>query len=94
MPERFDNSCSSCQAIQGLITLTNTPRILETRHWVVEHVHSTAIKGWLVVVLNRHCHALHQLTAEEFEGAKYKRVAYIKHLLSTGRLDETLRFRM
>ena len=33
------------------------------------------------------------LTFEEFEGAnKYKRVAHIKHLLSTGRLDETLRF--
>ena len=34
------------------------------------------------------------LTTEEFEGPKYKRVAYIRHLLSTGRLDETLRFRM
>jgi nucleoside-diphosphate-sugar epimerase len=34
------------------------------------------------------------LTTEEFEGAKYKRVAYIRHLLNTGRLDETLRFRM
>jgi nucleoside-diphosphate-sugar epimerase len=34
------------------------------------------------------------LTTEEFEGAKYKRVAHIRHLLDTGRLDETLRFRM
>ena len=67
MTERFDNSCSSCQAIQGLITITNAPRILETRHWVVEHVYPSSIKGWLVVALNRHCHALHQLTAEEFE---------------------------
>jgi nucleoside-diphosphate-sugar epimerase len=33
------------------------------------------------------------LTLEEFEGPRYKRVAHIKHLLSTGRLDETLRWR-
>jgi nucleoside-diphosphate-sugar epimerase len=33
------------------------------------------------------------LTTEEFEGARYQRVARIRHLLDTGRLDETLRFR-
>ena len=32
------------------------------------------------------------LVTEEFEGPKYKRVAYIKQLLNSGRLDETLRF--
>lgn len=32
------------------------------------------------------------LTIDEFEGAKYKRVAHIQHLLDAGRLDETLRF--
>jgi nucleoside-diphosphate-sugar epimerase len=33
------------------------------------------------------------LTLEDFEGPRYKRVAHIKHLLSTGRLDQTLRWR-
>ncbi len=33
------------------------------------------------------------LTLEEFEGARYKRVAHIKYLLSTGRLDESLRWK-
>jgi nucleoside-diphosphate-sugar epimerase len=33
------------------------------------------------------------LTLEEFEGPKYQRVGHIKHLLKTGRLDETLRWR-
>jgi len=33
------------------------------------------------------------LTSEGFEGPKYKRVAYVKHLLNTGCLDENLRFR-
>ena len=67
MKERFDPNCSSCQAIQGLISLTITPRILGTPHWIIEHAHPTSIKGWLIVVLNRHCSALHQLTAEEFQ---------------------------
>ena len=34
------------------------------------------------------------LTLEEFEGAKYQRIAHIKHLLNTGQLDETLRWRV
>jgi len=33
------------------------------------------------------------LTLEEFEGSRYKRVAHIKHLLSSGRLDKALRWR-
>ncbi|NEP50979.1 MAG: SDR family oxidoreductase [Moorea sp. SIO3C2] len=32
------------------------------------------------------------LTLEEFEGPKYQRIAHIKQLLSTGRLDQTLRW--
>jgi nucleoside-diphosphate-sugar epimerase len=32
------------------------------------------------------------LTLEEFEGPKYQRVGHIKHLLQTGRLDDTLRW--
>ncbi len=33
------------------------------------------------------------LTLEDFEGARYKRIAHIKQLLSTDRLDETLRWK-
>lgn len=33
------------------------------------------------------------LTLKEFEGERYKRLAHIKHLLSTHRLDEALRWR-
>jgi len=65
MEEKWDESCKSCQAMQGLISITNTPRILETPHWIVEHIYPTSIKGWLVVALKRHCRALHDLTEEE-----------------------------
>jgi nucleoside-diphosphate-sugar epimerase len=33
------------------------------------------------------------LTLEEFEGTRYKRVAHVKHLQSTGLLDSTMRWR-
>ncbi len=33
------------------------------------------------------------LTLEDFEGSKYKRIAHIQQLISTGQLDETLRWR-
>lgn len=65
MKEKWDDNCKSCQAIQGLISLTNTPRILETSHWILEHDYPSSIKGWLVIVLKRHCRALHDLTKEE-----------------------------
>jgi diadenosine tetraphosphate (Ap4A) HIT family hydrolase len=35
-------------------------------HWRVEHAYPCGIEGWLVIVLNRHAEALHELTAEEF----------------------------
>lgn len=34
------------------------------------------------------------LTLEEFEGPRYKRIAHVKQLLSSGRLDERLRWRI
>lgn len=66
MVTKYDENCSACQSIQKRISLTNAPRILETPLWIIEHVHPTSVKGWLVMVLNRHCSALHQLTAEEW----------------------------
>lgn len=65
MSEQYKEDCLSCQSIQGLIKLTNTPRILRTRHWVVEHAGSASIKGWIIVVIDRHCTAIHDLTEEE-----------------------------
>jgi len=35
----------------------------------------------------------YSVTLEEFEGPKYQRIAHIKHLLSTGQLDESMRWR-
>ena len=67
MEKTYDNYCQSCQALQNLISLTITPRVFETPYWVVEHGHPTSIRGWLVVILARHCEALHELTKDEWK---------------------------
>jgi diadenosine tetraphosphate (Ap4A) HIT family hydrolase len=62
-----DKACQSCQAVQGLITLSITPRVFETAHWTVEHINHTSIKGWLVLTVKRHCRAIHDLKKVEAE---------------------------
>jgi len=63
--QRWDEDCQSCQAVQGLITLSNTPRVFETAHWTVEHMNHTIIKGWLILTVKRHCRDIHDLTRVE-----------------------------
>ena len=63
--QRFDDTCLSCRALQGLISLSIAPTILETPYWSIVHAHPTSIRGWLVLVVRRHCAALHDLTPEE-----------------------------
>jgi diadenosine tetraphosphate (Ap4A) HIT family hydrolase len=65
--QHWDEECQSCQAIQGLISLTNTPRVFDTAHWAIEHIYPTSIKGWLVLIIKRHCRAIHDLTKVEAE---------------------------
>jgi diadenosine tetraphosphate (Ap4A) HIT family hydrolase len=65
--QRWDKECQSCQAVQGLITLTNAPRVFETAHWTIEHINHTSIKGWLILTVKRHCRAIHDLTRVEAE---------------------------
>jgi diadenosine tetraphosphate (Ap4A) HIT family hydrolase len=67
MQGAFDEDCRSCLALRKVISLTISPQILETPYWVVEHVHPTSVRGWLVVVLTRHCSALHDLTRQEWD---------------------------
>ncbi len=64
---QFDQSCRSCRALQGLEVLSLAPRIHDGKFWMIEHVHPTNIKGWLVIVLKRHCEAIHDLRPKELE---------------------------
>ena len=58
--------CLSCQSLQGKITLSPGGIIYKGKHWQVEHVYPTTIKGWLVIVLRRHIAALHELRTQEW----------------------------
>ncbi len=66
MNSQYDDQCKSCKNLQGKISLSNAPRIFETSHWIIEHGDPTSIKGWLVLVLKRHCQALHELSEVEY----------------------------
>ena len=37
------------------------------KHWLVEHAYPCGMKGWLVLLPDRHVHAIHELTNEEME---------------------------
>ncbi len=66
MNPQYDDQCESCKNLQEKIRLSNAPRIFETAHWIIEHVHPTSVEGWVVLVLKRHCKALHELTKAEY----------------------------
>lgn len=57
--------CLSCKAKAGEIVLSPGPEIFGGEYWRVDHAYPTALKGWLVIILQRHVEALHELTAEE-----------------------------
>ena len=57
--------CLICKSNSGENRLSPGEPILETEHWLVEHAFSSALEGWLVIVLKRHSEALSDLTIEE-----------------------------
>lgn len=61
-----DEACLSCASLSGERRISPGPAIYEGAHWVVEHAHPTALRGWLVLVLRRHAAALHDLSAREW----------------------------
>ena len=75
MAKKWDENCISCRVVRGKVRLSEVPRILETKHWVIEHGASVSIRGWLVLVLKRHCTAVHDLTEEEI--VEFARIARI-----------------
>ncbi len=58
--------CFTCKSLSGERIISPGPTIYESKYWVVEHAYPTGLKGWVVMVLKRHCKALHELSGEEF----------------------------
>jgi diadenosine tetraphosphate (Ap4A) HIT family hydrolase len=61
-----DPECLTCRSTSGEQRISPGPTIYHGKHWLVEHAYPCALEGWLVIVLNRHASALHELTADEF----------------------------
>ncbi|OGH10906.1 MAG: hypothetical protein A2857_04690 [Candidatus Levybacteria bacterium RIFCSPHIGHO2_01_FULL_36_15] len=59
--------CRTCLSLSGEKPLFPESRMYEGKYWVVEHAYPVSIKGWIVVMLKRHCEALHELTQDEFK---------------------------
>ncbi len=75
-PDGGAPTCYSCEAAAGLRELSPGGVILRERYWRVEHAYPCGLRGWLVIVLQRHVAALHELTAAEWAalGALQERV--------------------
>lgn len=58
--------CRSCDANSGLKKISPGRSLLKGSHWNVEHAFPTSLLGWTVIVLNRHCEELHNLTRSEW----------------------------
>ena len=69
-------ACYSCEAAAGLRRISPGGVILGERYWRVEHAYPCGLRGWLVIVLQRHAAALHGLTPAEWAalGALQERV--------------------
>lgn len=40
--------------------------VLTAQHWSIQHARHTSQPGWFLVILHRHCEALHDLSDEEW----------------------------
>ena len=60
------SECWTCLSNSGIRRISPGPTVYEGKYWLVEHAYPTALKGWMVIVLKRHCEALHALIPEEF----------------------------
>ena len=62
-----DEDCLTCRSVSGQQRISPGVTIHDGQYWMVEHAYPTLHRGWLVIVLKRHCQALHELTPAEFQ---------------------------
>ena len=63
--ESGSTPCIVCRSNSGSRRISPGPPIFLGRWWRVEHAWPCALPAWLVIVLERHAEALHELTASE-----------------------------
>ena len=58
--------CLACKNFRGDINLSVAPKVFNGKYWFVEHVYPTSVRGWMCVVLKRHCPSMSELTHNEY----------------------------
>lgn len=58
--------CYACKNVSGERPISPGRIIFRGKYWIVDHAYPTKHLGWLVIVLNRHAEALHELSKAEF----------------------------
>jgi diadenosine tetraphosphate (Ap4A) HIT family hydrolase len=80
MSQKVTRTCRTCLSLSGKEPLFPESLIYNGKYWVIEHAYPVKIKGWIVIILKRHCEALHELTESEFNELSILEEKVIKRL--------------
>jgi len=60
-------NCKSCMSNKGEKRISPAEPVYKGKYWRIEHAYPCKIKGWLVLLPNRHVDAIHNLTRAEMQ---------------------------
>ena len=78
--------CYSCLSNSGEKRISPGKQIHKGLYWTIEHAFPSNLVGWIVIVLNRHCEILHDITEDEW--LELARLQYI--LLQYYKIQENI----
>jgi diadenosine tetraphosphate (Ap4A) HIT family hydrolase len=64
---KYKINCKSCESNKGSKRISPAKPIYLGKYWRVEHAYPCGMKGWLVLLPNRHVESLHELTSLEMK---------------------------
>jgi diadenosine tetraphosphate (Ap4A) HIT family hydrolase len=64
---KYLKSCKSCISNKGEKRISPAKPIYKGKYWRIEHAYPCGLKGWLILLPNRHVEALHELTPNEMK---------------------------
>lgn len=64
---KYLKSCKSCISNKGIKRISPAEPIYKGKYWRVEHAYPCGMKGWLILLPNRHVEAIHELTNYEMK---------------------------
>jgi len=62
---KYSNSCRSYMSNKGTKRISPAEPIYQGKYWRVEHAYPCGMRGWLILLPNRHVEAIHEFTNSE-----------------------------